>query len=94
VVVHFVSFQPREPDPACREDTYRAQDYDCFYASVFENENPALKSLPLVCSSGCYVSLLDPSFRILAKPFCLALTVRLITKGCATGISAKVPLLR
>ncbi|KAH9883950.1 DNA/RNA polymerase [Xylariomycetidae sp. FL2044] len=22
-------------------------DYDCFYASVFENENPALKSLPL-----------------------------------------------
>jgi DNA polymerase iota len=24
------------------------QDYDCFYASVFENENPALKSVPLV----------------------------------------------
>jgi DNA polymerase iota len=23
------------------------QDYDCFYASVFEAENPALKSLPL-----------------------------------------------
>jgi DNA polymerase iota len=23
------------------------QDYDCFYASVFEVENPALKSLPL-----------------------------------------------
>lgn len=23
------------------------QDYDCFYASVFENENPALRSLPL-----------------------------------------------
>lgn len=22
-------------------------DYDCFYASVFENENPALKALPL-----------------------------------------------
>ena len=24
-----------------------SQDYDCFYASVFENENPALKALPL-----------------------------------------------
>ena len=24
-----------------------AQDYDCFYAAVFENENPALKHLPL-----------------------------------------------
>ena len=23
------------------------QDYDCFYASVIENENPALKALPL-----------------------------------------------
>ncbi|CAI4211743.1 unnamed protein product [Parascedosporium putredinis] len=22
-------------------------DYDCFYASVFENQNPALKSLPV-----------------------------------------------
>ena len=22
------------------------QDYDCFYAAVFEKENPALKSLP------------------------------------------------
>lgn len=25
----------------------KPQDYDCFYASVFEAENPALKSLPL-----------------------------------------------
>jgi DNA polymerase iota len=25
----------------------RLQDYDCFYASVFENENPSLKSLPV-----------------------------------------------
>lgn len=25
----------------------QSQDYDCFYASVFEAENPALKSLPL-----------------------------------------------
>lgn len=25
----------------------RLQDYDCFYASVFEAENPVLKSLPL-----------------------------------------------
>jgi len=28
--------------------THATQDYDCFYASVFEHENPALKSLPLV----------------------------------------------
>lgn len=26
-------------------------DYDCFYASVFEAENPALKSLPLAVVS-------------------------------------------
>lgn len=25
-----------------------SQDYDCFYASVFEHENPALRSVPLV----------------------------------------------
>lgn len=30
----------------CRADS-RCKDYDCFYASVFENQNPALKSLPL-----------------------------------------------
>lgn len=56
VVVHFVSFQPRGPKPACWKETYWVQDYDCFYASVFEHENPALKSLPLVCSSGRHIS--------------------------------------
>ncbi|EZF26355.1 hypothetical protein H112_01562 [Trichophyton rubrum D6] len=35
VILHFVSI------PSCQID------YDCFYASVFEAENPALKSLPL-----------------------------------------------
>lgn len=35
------------------------EDYDCFYASVFENENPALKSVPLVSpTEGFHVVLL------------------------------------
>lgn len=35
--------------PLCRDDDRIIIhfDYDCFYASVVENENPALKSVPL-----------------------------------------------
>ncbi|KXJ96908.1 hypothetical protein Micbo1qcDRAFT_191540 [Microdochium bolleyi] len=40
---------PKAPPPSPLDDDRVIVhfDYDCFYASVFENENPALKSLPL-----------------------------------------------
>lgn len=43
VIIHFVG--EFNSCPSISNSTI--QDYDCFYASVFENENPALKSLPL-----------------------------------------------
>ncbi|KAI1506325.1 hypothetical protein F5X99DRAFT_366296 [Biscogniauxia marginata] len=44
-----MSVKPRAGKPPKRNDdrVILHFDYDCFYASVFENENPALKSLPL-----------------------------------------------
>jgi len=45
VIIHFVSLTPPQFHVVC---AHNKQDYDCFYASVFEHENPSLKSLPLV----------------------------------------------
>ncbi|KAM0323048.1 hypothetical protein ACHAQA_009147 [Verticillium albo-atrum] len=38
-----IMMRRRKEDMAC----FALQDYDCFYASVLESQNPALKSLPL-----------------------------------------------
>ena len=52
VIIHFVSQPWRLSLTISKEkETYTRQDYDCFYASVFEHENPALKSLPLVSTA-------------------------------------------
>jgi hypothetical protein len=59
VVIHFVSFKPTRLSLSlafrrvsaisnAAKGLTNVKDYDCFYASVFEHENPALKSLPLV----------------------------------------------
>ena len=56
-IIHFVFCPPIEHDHllSCTHfashhrqlTTILVQDYDCFYAAVFESENPALKHLPL-----------------------------------------------
>lgn len=45
VILQFVSIYTLQPFGTCYSST--SQDYDCFYAQVFENKTPALKSLPL-----------------------------------------------
>ena len=45
VIIHFVCVPPLIRASCARPDLIR-QDYDCFYASVFEAKNPSLKSLP------------------------------------------------
>lgn len=53
IIIHFVSCQELHPHarpvahPLESNADGSSQDYDCFYASVFEAENPALRSLPL-----------------------------------------------
>jgi len=60
VIIHFV----RSPAAINAAHTDIDKDYDCFYASVFEAENPALKSLPLAVQqkhvSLAFSSTLDP----------------------------------
>jgi len=47
VIIHFVrSSSPNCIQTSCLTIHPSAQDYDCFYASVFEAANPALKALP------------------------------------------------
>ncbi len=49
IIIHFVSCLAGPQDQLRHQliGLYTSQDYDCFYAAVFESENPALKSLPL-----------------------------------------------
>ena len=44
IILHFVSLPAPRPLSSL---TQPAQDYDCFYAQVVENQQPALKALPL-----------------------------------------------
>lgn len=46
VIIHFVSSQAKAPLPASRRPPNLHQDYDCFYAAVFEREDPKLRQLP------------------------------------------------
>ena len=45
IIIHFVSVARRKQNQGANVGA--RQDYDCFYASVFEAEDPALKHLPL-----------------------------------------------
>lgn len=46
LILHFVRPLSR-PNPSLAVESDHVQDYDCFYAQVVENAQPALKSLPL-----------------------------------------------
>ena len=48
LIIHFVRSQPNDQHKYGVRPLRDTQDYDCFYASVFEAENPALKTQPLV----------------------------------------------
>ena len=46
VIIHFVSSESLLPCPSPSHQPKLCQDYDCFYAAVFERENPQLRQVP------------------------------------------------